>query len=645
MHLHRLPPPPRPVDFSAHLIPTSSSSVSPLHLSRTTQLREGVRSVLSDAAAASSSSSSGVVEIKLVQAIEDYLPCIIGVFNSCQTDELVWRRDAWFVWPPLLAQASSSKASSSSGPFASTSILFEVDHVMILYSLALSNLAALQYISVGSYEFDRSLSDADRKQKETILKRGINFSRKAIAVVRWLIEDLAQDDEQASQEWYHTRGRLLEGLVALHHLPPTLISLRLLKSPTRCEIQSTQQLPPPLPKSHPSPSLLAKLYLEVPRLAGEARSNLAAAGGLEANVGPGAAPRRLKNLLGDTGSSSSKLASRFKGLGLGGNRRAGAADDGDEYDEIAGSPGDGNGSGEGEQRRTGRFGRRTSATAAPLSPSSPSTTTATSAPAGTFPPPTQVPLSKMLMGYLESMASFGRSAAFMHLGLSAGESHASKHGEAVVWLQMALAELETILQDESRLDDLVGRAERLKMDRHYSKTHSNDKDLSWQYKTEKKQMLAEQQRRPSSPAATSSASAASHHPLTHRLQSHHTHLIRSLRLGINHALEVYTRLNNSISFQPLPQRDDLYTRIPTSRSIFSATSPAGDGGDSPAVAWKCPKPEFGPGSASATKAAEAASSSAATSGESSWPPPPGSTGLINGHEEARNEYVGKGAYY
>lgn len=609
MYLHPLPPPPHSVDFSATLISTSSSSVSPVHLSRTTQLRENVRSILANP-------SGTVVEVKLVQAIEDYLPCLIAIFNCCQTDQVVWKRDAWFVWYPLLsphAKDSTSSATSGSPPYASTSILFELDHVLILYSLALSNLATLQYVSVGSYEFERTLSEADRKQKDVILKRGVAFSQKAIGVVRWLLQDLSVTDEnQDSQEWGQTRRRLLEGLVALHQLPPTLISLRLLMSQSTSTIQSSGQLPPPIPKGHPSPSLLAKLYLEVPRLADEAGVNLAAAAGQDiTGQQQSSSSSNIRKFLspssaGTSSSSGGKLTSKFKGLGLG--RSSPSKQHGDDLHRSASH---------GQEDITG------SPSQSPL------------APPGTSPSPPHVPLSNSLLLYLTCLPHLYKATAFLYLGLASGEStdsssDAAHHGEAIVWLQMALGQLNVILDDTRKLDDLVGKPERVRMERHYSKkpTTEGNKDRSWQMKTEKRQQDQQQQSEPQLPSK-----GTTHHPLHHRLQSHTTHIIRSLHLSITHTSQVYTRLNDSISFQRLPSQQDMYTKIPTPRAVLS-------GNDSARGEWKCPRPQFGPGSES--ESSEDQPGPGREDANSQW-------GLINGQhagdDEQRDGYVGKGAYY
>ncbi|CAO1616881.1 unnamed protein product [Sympodiomycopsis kandeliae] len=665
MYLHPLPPAPRPVDFAACLISTSSSSVSSLHLSKATQLRENVRAVLSSGA------SNGIIEVKLVQAIEDYLPCVIAIFNCCQTDEVVHTRDIWYIWYPLLAPpVSSSKksyigggGSSGNGPFASTSILFELDHILILYSLALSNLAVLQYISVGSYEFDRRLCESERKSKETILKRGITLSRKAIQVITWLIQDgnkdsMRRQQQQFEEGYFYSRSRFLQGLLDLLYIPPTLISLRLLLSAAICNIQSTGELPPPLPKGHPSPSLLAKLFLEIPRLRDQVASNFAAAAGLASldDVSSGDKGNGLRKLLPQSNKSttptdsgtSSKLSSRFKGLGLGSKKKNDSASDNPLYrstsnDQRIGVGGAGNGPEGGGLSGNGTSPPEGAADNARHGGSSTmSSVLGTQRPSDTSAPPSCIPISKRLIRYIDSIGSWGQSTALFYLALSIGEqpqdhTGGGGHGEAIVWLRMSLEELELILEDEVKLEEMVGKQERIKMDRHYEKSKSGnekgskevDKDRSWQYKTEQRQQQqmsdSDQREQPG------------FHPLHYRLQMHNTHLLRSLRSNITHSLEIYTKLNNSITFSKLPFKNELVLKIPNPRSILETSS--ADHGDQ----WKCPRPEFGPGSIGRHDDEERKDGVHGATEDSVG-------GLINGDatsadKEGSNEYVGQGAYY
>lgn len=237
MYLHPLPPPPLTVDFASHLIPSSSSSVSATHLTRTTQLREALRNVLADgqatAASKGSSSGSGTIEIRLVQAIEEYLPCLVGIFNSCQADQLIWRSEPLFAWfhplsPSTPASSSSklsmgassySRGSDNTTPATCRSVLFELDQLLILYSLGLSNLAVLQALSVGEYEYSPTISEAERKEKEASLKRGVAYGKKAVGIIDWLLGEGSQrsrDGRSGEEAWSEDRERerrtLLQGL-------------------------------------------------------------------------------------------------------------------------------------------------------------------------------------------------------------------------------------------------------------------------------------------------------------------------------------------------------------------------------------------------------------------------------------------------
>ncbi|PWN21661.1 hypothetical protein BCV69DRAFT_298662 [Microstroma glucosiphilum] len=617
MYLHPLPPPPDPVDFSSCLIPTSTSSISTAHLAKATHAREGVRSVLSNARLAAASCSGGTpggtFEVKLVSAIEDYLPHLIAIYNGTQTDDLVWRAEAWFAWPAPLSPSSptsnklniggsSSSAYAKHGPFASSSLRFELDNLLILYSLALSNLALLQSISVGSYEYTKSLMDTQRKDYENILKRGVTFGKKAVEVVQWMIRDLdAAESNEAdgrqdwNEEWQSSRRRLLEGLQALHQLPPTLISLRLLLSPATCTITSTQHEPPPLPKGHPSASLLAKLCLEVPRLVEQAQLNLQSASGKGGN---GKAGRKLFGGAGTSGSGTavdeSKLSSKFKRFGIGKNRKEKEP----EYVHRSISP---------SPEPALLSSASTPHRARPTAHESRSYRgNASSSTHPSYPGPSLAPVTSRLFKYLDSIAPLYRSISLKYLALSVGESgedgSGGRHAEAVVYLRMAKGELDKLTDGPSTpLEEFIGKDDSKSMRARLGRKDSSQPD---------------QLEHPESEQNRTSSS----HPLRARLQTYHSMIYSSHTSSIAHILNLYKRLNDSVSFQVLPSVADLSGKIPTPRGLLTFDQGGGGGG------WTPPKAAFG----------------REGTGES------GGQGFLigaEGGEDTEGAYAGKGAYY
>ncbi|CAO1613827.1 unnamed protein product [Parajaminaea phylloscopi] len=701
MFLHTLPPPPAPLDFSAALIPTSASTVTPLHLGKATQHRQVLRSLLASHHAARTQAQSGSsaspvapIEVKLIQAIDDYLPCLVAVLNSCRTDELVWRAnhaDATaasthgpFVWWPLLAVPGGSSSQSSSkgskGPHASSSILFELDSVLVLYSLALSNLAVLQSIAVSTYEYTNcTLSEDDRKAKEGSLKRGVTWGRKAVAVIRWLIDNegllLAPGTapEEVGDDWNQereaSRRRMLAGLLSFHQLAPTLLTLRILLSPTQAHLTTSRTTMPPLPRGHPSPALLAKLYLEIPRIADEARGELQAAtgSGLHHN--------------GIDSSASSRLTNKFKNFSIGGSSGSGR-DAGLSQSRLSASRPVSHGKADLGGGGTGPpLARGHASQGEPEDVSKKSNGGRLRSNQDVMAQPIYCPISAELFRYLDAISSYARAAAFMYLALAAaegaggatddgtGSATGGKYGEAIVWLRLSREEL--LREDDTSgdraatmnkawaewigkkaaykqlgkllaLEEFSGNGKRQKEAKeprkggllNAVKSAKSARSTSPNGRDEPNSALDEND------GDTQTATTSSSHPLAPRLAAYHYHvLLESLAPLLCHLAKTYTALNNTVTFQPLPSKADLQQRVPGSRAVL--TFEVGEGSVAPSNpnVWRPPRAEFGPQGYEAGRAGE---------------PLPRGMGLIldggAGPEDgagAENSagYAGRGAYY
>lgn len=590
MYLFPLPPAPSPVDYSTHLIPTSSSPISPVHLSKATQQREAIRTLLSRAA---SSSASGT-EAKLVSAIEEYLPSLAALFDAIKTDDVVVRSAASFQWAPPL------DPSSSSAPPSYSTLGAEVEHVVLLYAISLHNLAILHALSAGpTYDFSATLPEAGRKERDATVKRAAaTWGVKAVRVARWLYahaEGLQtgcggeenkrgggrgggregavrcssdeDEDEEGGCGPSTRRRRLWRGVATLLELSPTLAMLRVLTSAANSHAASTGTRPPPLPPGHASPGLLAKLFLEVPRIADEAKADL------EAATGVGATRRE--------GGDTNGLSSRFKRFGLGKN--------------ISNSSG-------------------------PGAVSSASRTSSS------------LRVSPRLMRYLTAIASWGRTTSLLYLGLQAGEE--TRHAEASVWLRMARDELVSRSASEEQPDDDGSSDDSSDSGRGGSSKEAKAYVTAWDeltgqrrvLKKEVRPVLRQAMRRSNqvkqkrvgglkgklggnsksskSNSATldtadgTTASSSSSivqgpdvHPLTHRLQQYHSVLLTSGTVPLlAHLYKMYRNLNDSISFQPLPARADLLGKMPGPRTILSLGEAGAEAGGE---GWQMPKAEWG----------------------------------------------------
>lgn len=66
---------------------------------------------------------------------------------------------------------------------------------LLTYAFALSNLAQTVVVSLGAYELDRAISDADRKAKEDRLNVAIDFLCRASGIFTYINEKVLPDWE------------------------------------------------------------------------------------------------------------------------------------------------------------------------------------------------------------------------------------------------------------------------------------------------------------------------------------------------------------------------------------------------------------------------------------------------------------------
>lgn len=427
----------------------------------------------------------------------------------------------------------------------------------------------------------------------------------------------------------------------MHQLPSTLLSLRLLLSPSVCYINSTQQLPPPLPKGHPSPSLLARLFLEVPRIVEETRSDFEQASGTSYGSGVKTSKKLFsrnshkdgaRGFSDDSSNNNSngaggpaKLTSKFKKFGLGSKKdgRPGSS---------SSHPGQGADAARGSGAGLGAGGKQHL-----LHPS----------------PPSLVPINSDVFYYLDALSALCKAVTFRFLAIAAGEesgggstegasgmgegqnaqsssSSGGRHAEAIVWLRMASSELSRLATSPGAkevFEVFVGKADGKSLRaRLGGKKDGADTSSGNAGNNQDGGLDGQPNPLDSSSSSSTSPSQAHRHPLSHRLQSYHSQVLTSELNQLAHCTNVYTRLNDSVSFQRLPTIEDLWTKIPGPRNIVTF-SPVG----SPA-SWSAPRPEFGPGS---TASAESSRATLGSGGAED-----SSKGLILGRSGGTGEYAG-----
>jgi hypothetical protein len=219
-------------------------------------------------------------------------------------------------------------------------------------------------------------------------------------------------------------------------------------------------------------------------------------------------------------------------------------------------------------------------------------------------------VTSRLFNYLESISALYRSISLKYLALSVGESgddgSGGKHAEAVVYLRMAKGELDKLTDGPSTpLEEFIGKDESKSMRSRLGRKDSSHPD---------------QLEHPESEQSRSSTSSS--HPLRGRLQTYHSTIYSSHTSSVAHILNLYKRLNDTVSFQVLPSVADLSGKIPTPRGLLTFDQSVSAGG------WTPPKAAFG-----RERTGEGAGA--------------GQGFLIGaeGDEDTEGAYAGKGAYY
>ncbi|KAI3488837.1 hypothetical protein L1887_47036 [Cichorium endivia] len=169
-----------------------------------TQLRARVRAVLKEHRAGASttrSTSSSKDDLRsgtdaeaisasdwmrIVTALEEYLPSVVGVFNCVQTDDLLLRYEPVFSWRTSISSTRFRGPQRVELP----GLHYELAWVLVTYALALANFAAATVHGLGAFERDRSLSADERRVKDERLRWGADTLCRASGVLVYVSEEL-----------------------------------------------------------------------------------------------------------------------------------------------------------------------------------------------------------------------------------------------------------------------------------------------------------------------------------------------------------------------------------------------------------------------------------------------------------------------
>ncbi|SOV01628.1 uncharacterized protein UDID_06863 [Ustilago sp. UG-2017a] len=546
------------ISFSDFLVTTDLVS----QVSQTTQLRARLRAVLKENRAgtsilsSSSATSSSQAEcndggvgntdwLTIIKRIEEYLPNLLAVFNSVQTDDLILRYEPMFSWRTSI----SSSRFRGPGRMELAGLYYELASTLLTYSLTLSNFATAAVNGLGSFETNRSLSSQQRKDKDDKLRWAADTLCRASGILLYLSTELLP-------KWKDSVG-------SLDGLPPDLtqeatlglskvclaeaqaLAIRKLVSPSLASSVDRVTPGPPLEKGHPSASLLAKLHLCVVedieaslalmRTVGEkgrSKGKKGGVGGRKAGGGGGGEPGLSANYEHELSSRISETNDAIAPMGLGDAEEGGAG-------------GGGGGGGVGKKKLFGKFklGHKGKNDAPSPSPSpspaggggrggggfysAPSTTTSSNS---------DLEISSSLLKYLSFSSQFHRAIAYKWLAIDSGES-SNKIGTAI-----SLLSLSTSILSSSTLRDLT------------------------------------------SSLCNISISSSTLLPTKKRGKTGDRGVVDQELATVEHWLQSYKKLNDTVSFQPIPPAAEVQAKVPAGRAALLVKK------------YSLPSPGWGPGS-------------------------------------------------
>lgn len=196
---------------------------------------------------------------------------------------------------------------------------------LLTYAFALSNLSNSTVLSLGTYEHDHAISDTERKTKEEQLNVAVGFLCKASGIFSFISDSVLP-------EWQvHRAGgppvrfnkppelnrEVVMALARMSLADAQTLAIRKLLSKSAYDSNVTPG--PPLPTSHPSPALIAKLHLECASLYSSARSLAKTAGSSKSPEGQEEVSTDLRKYLADEAAFHGALSRKWLGVDAGEN--------------------------------------------------------------------------------------------------------------------------------------------------------------------------------------------------------------------------------------------------------------------------------------------------------------------------------------
>ncbi|KAJ3902218.1 BRO1 domain-containing protein [Lentinula edodes] len=281
-------------------------------LSEATQMRSRLRGALKE-----SKRTDGEKDyLTIIKIIDDYLPQLQSIINCVAHHELELKSEPVFSWRTTL----SANFLNNSPRISLPSLHAEHACSLLTYAFALSNLARIIVTSLGPFEHDRAISQAERETKEEKLKHATGHLSRASGIFTYLSETVLPELQHSASA---SKSKLPPDLspevnTALARMSlADAQTLAIRKLLSKSFYDSNIAPGPPLPKSHPAPGLIAKLHLECASLYSSART-LAKTPSASSKSAEDVSPE-LRHYLGDEALLHSALAKKWFGIDAGEN--------------------------------------------------------------------------------------------------------------------------------------------------------------------------------------------------------------------------------------------------------------------------------------------------------------------------------------
>ncbi|KAG8863462.1 hypothetical protein FRB96_008202 [Tulasnella sp. 330] len=231
-----------------------------------------------------------------------------------------------FSWRSTL----SSHTFTSSPRVDFPTLFADLTFSLLTLGFALSNLAQTKVVALGQYELERHITDAERQKKDQELNFATTLLCKASGIFSYVSEKVIPDWEHEVEGVKMSRDlapdvkkEVVDALAKMALADASQLSIR--KLLTRSAYDSTLSPGPPLPRSHPSPALIAKLFLNAAALYTSARSLVKGSAKTHSSNSDDDVNPELRRHLADESVFCSAAAHKWLGVDAGEAERSGEA--------------------------------------------------------------------------------------------------------------------------------------------------------------------------------------------------------------------------------------------------------------------------------------------------------------------------------